>query len=82
MKGILINPFDETIKDVVVTNDYKDIYLLIDCSTLMLQGYQKMVIYLLMMKDCLKIQQDILVGVVECLQVKGLCYLTTRMEIP
>lgn len=33
MKGILINPFDETIKEVVVTNDYKDIYLLIDCST-------------------------------------------------
>jgi len=33
MKGILINPFDETIKEVVVTNDYKDIYLLIECST-------------------------------------------------
>ena len=33
MKGILINPFDETIKRVEVTNDYKDIYVLIECST-------------------------------------------------
>lgn len=33
MKGILINPFDETIKEVEVTNDYKDIYVLIECST-------------------------------------------------
>jgi hypothetical protein len=31
MKGILINPFDETIKEVVVTGNYKELYTLIEC---------------------------------------------------
>ena len=26
MKGILINPFDETIKEAVYTGDYREIY--------------------------------------------------------
>jgi len=33
MKGILINPFDETIKEVVVTGNYKELYTLIECRT-------------------------------------------------
>ena len=33
MKGILINPFDETIKEVVYTGDFREIYDLIDCRT-------------------------------------------------
>ena len=33
MKGILINPFDTTIKEVVYTGDYREIYDLVDCTT-------------------------------------------------
>ena len=33
MRGILINPFDQTIKEVVYTGDFREIYDLIDCST-------------------------------------------------
>ena len=33
MKGILINPFDETIKEVVYTGDYREIYDLVECRT-------------------------------------------------
>ena len=33
MKGILINPFDQTIKEVVYTGDYREIYVLTDCET-------------------------------------------------
>ena len=33
MKGILINPFDTTIKEVVYTGDYREIYDLIDCRS-------------------------------------------------
>ena len=33
MKGILINPFDETIKEVEYTGDYREIYSLIECTT-------------------------------------------------
>ncbi len=33
MRGILINPFDQTIKEVVYTGDYREVYSLIDCST-------------------------------------------------
>ena len=33
MKGILINPFDETIKEVVYTGNIQEIYDLIDCRT-------------------------------------------------
>jgi len=33
MKGILINPFDTTIKEVVYTGDYREIYDIIDCRT-------------------------------------------------
>ena len=33
MKGILINPFDETIKEVIYTGDFREIYDLVDCST-------------------------------------------------
>ena len=32
MKGILINPFDETIKEVEYTGNWRDISLLIDCE--------------------------------------------------
>ena len=33
MKGILINPFDETIKEVVYAGDFREIYSLVDCRT-------------------------------------------------
>lgn len=33
MRGILINPFDEIIKVVVLTGNYKEIYALIECRT-------------------------------------------------
>ena len=33
MKGILINPFDTTIKEVVYTGDFREIYDLVDCRT-------------------------------------------------
>jgi hypothetical protein len=33
MKGILINPFDTTIKEVVYTGDYREIYDLIGCRS-------------------------------------------------
>ena len=33
MKGILINPFDETIKEVVYTGNIQEIYDLIACRT-------------------------------------------------
>ena len=33
MKAILINPFDETIKEAVYSGNYKEIYDLIDCRT-------------------------------------------------
>ena len=33
MRGILINPFDQTIKEVVYTGDFREIYSLIDCRT-------------------------------------------------
>ena len=33
MKAILINPFDETIKETEYTGDYREIYHLIDCTT-------------------------------------------------
>jgi len=33
MKAILINPFDETIKETVYTGDYKEIYDLVECRT-------------------------------------------------
>ena len=33
MKGILINPFDETIKEVSILGNLEDIYLLTECST-------------------------------------------------
>jgi len=33
MKGILINAFDETVKEVVMTGNYKEIYTLVECST-------------------------------------------------
>ena len=33
MKGILINPFNETIKEVVYTGDFREIYDLVDCRT-------------------------------------------------
>ena len=33
MKGILINPFDETIKEAVYTGDYREIYDLVECRT-------------------------------------------------
>ena len=33
MKGILINPFDETIKEVIYTGDFREIYDLVDCTT-------------------------------------------------
>jgi len=33
MRGILINPFDQTIKEVVYTGDYREIYVLTDCQT-------------------------------------------------
>lgn len=33
MKGILINPFDQTIKEVVYTGDYREVYVLTDCQT-------------------------------------------------
>ena len=33
MRGILINPFDQTIKEVVCTGDFREVYSLIDCTT-------------------------------------------------
>ena len=33
MKGILINPYNETIKPVEYTGDWRDIALLIECDT-------------------------------------------------
>ena len=33
MKAILINPFDETIKETEYTGDYREIYSLIECRT-------------------------------------------------
>jgi hypothetical protein len=33
MRGILINPFDQTIKEVVYAGDFREIYSLIDCTT-------------------------------------------------
>lgn len=33
MKAILINPFDQTIKETEYTGDYREIYHLIDCRT-------------------------------------------------
>lgn len=33
MRGILINPFDQTIKEVVYTGDFREIYVLTDCET-------------------------------------------------
>ena len=33
MKGILINPFDETIKEVNILGNAEDVYLLTECST-------------------------------------------------
>ena len=33
MKGILINPHDETIKEVVYTGDFREIYDIVDCRT-------------------------------------------------
>lgn len=33
MRAILINPFDQTIKEVVYTGDYREIYVLTDCQT-------------------------------------------------
>ena len=33
MKAILINPFDETIKEAVYSGNYKEIYDLIECRT-------------------------------------------------
>lgn len=33
MKAILINPFDETVKEVEYTGDYREIYHLINCRT-------------------------------------------------
>ena len=33
MKAILINPFDETIKEVVYSGNYHEIYYLTDCTT-------------------------------------------------
>ena len=33
MRGILINPFDQTIKEVVYTGDYREVYVLTDWQT-------------------------------------------------
>ena len=33
MRGILINPFDETIKEVKISGNIEDIYLLTECRT-------------------------------------------------
>ena len=33
MKAILINPFDQTIKETEYTGNYKEIYDLIDCRS-------------------------------------------------
>ena len=33
MKAILINPFDQTIKETEYTGDYREIYSLIECRT-------------------------------------------------
>lgn len=32
MRGILINPFDQTIKEVTIVGNIQDIYLLTDCT--------------------------------------------------
>jgi|TARA_R110000744_G_scaffold303454_1_gene412131 hypothetical protein len=33
MKGILIDAFNETVKEVVITGNYKEIYALVECRT-------------------------------------------------
>ena len=33
MRVILVNPFDETVKEAVYGGDYREIYDLIDCRT-------------------------------------------------
>ena len=33
MRGILINPFDETVKEVNILGNIEDIYLLTECRT-------------------------------------------------
>ena len=33
MRAILLNPFDQTVKEVVYTGDFREIYSLIDCTT-------------------------------------------------
>ena len=33
MKGILINPFDHTVKEVDILGNLEDCYLLMNCST-------------------------------------------------
>jgi hypothetical protein len=33
VRGILINPFDQTVKDVNILGNIQDIYLLTDCTT-------------------------------------------------
>ena len=33
MRAILLNPFDQTVKEVVYTGDFREIYSLIDCGT-------------------------------------------------
>ena len=33
MRAILLNPFDQTVKEVVYTGDFRDIYSLIACTT-------------------------------------------------
>ena len=33
MRVILVNPFDETVKEAVYGGDYREIYNLIDCRT-------------------------------------------------
>lgn len=33
MKAILINPFDQTIKETEYTGDYREIYSLVECRT-------------------------------------------------
>lgn len=33
MKAILINPFDQTIKETEYTGDFREIYSLVDCRT-------------------------------------------------
>ena len=41
MRVILVNPFDETVKEAVYGGDYREIYNLIDCRTFdVVQVYQ------------------------------------------